>query len=30
MEELRKEYKEKFNKNPFWWWNREILESKLK
>lgn len=30
IKELRAEYKEKFNKNPFGWWSKEILESKLK
>ena len=30
IEELRSEYKEKFNKNPFNGWNKDVLLSKLK
>jgi hypothetical protein len=28
-EELVKEYIEKFNKKPFAWWDKEVLQSKL-
>jgi len=30
IEELRKEYTEKFSKKPFGWWYRDVLISKLK
>lgn len=30
IKELRKEYKEKFQKNPFGWWSKEVLIEKLK
>lgn len=30
IEELRKEYTEKFMKKPFAWWNKEVLLSKMK
>jgi len=30
IEDLRKEYKDKFGKNPFMWWSKEVLENKLK
>lgn len=29
IEELRKEYTDKFGKKPFAWWNREVLISKI-
>lgn len=29
IEELRKEYTEKFMKKPFAWWSREVLISKM-
>ena len=30
IEELRKEYTEKFMKKPFAWWSKEVLLSKMK